>query len=175
MQSLTETLDTVLPLFADVVVRPRFGPEQVALEKAQQAGAIARRNDDPAGIARRAFAQAIYGPDSPYARTPEVWTVDAVTPRGAAAWHARYVVPQNTLLAVWGDFDADDMIQRLEDAFSGWQTPDGLHGARAADARDDDWPTRRSSWTGRMSTRARSCSGRRAWCSATTRTFPRSS
>ncbi len=123
MQSLTETLGTVLPLFADVVARPRFGPEQVALEKAQQAGAIARRNDDPAGIARRAFAQAIYGPDSPYARTPEVWTVDAVTPRAATAWHARFVVPQNTLLAVWGDFDTDDMIQRLEVAFASWQTP----------------------------------------------------
>ncbi|HEX9950212.1 MAG TPA: insulinase family protein, partial [Rubricoccaceae bacterium] len=76
MQSLSETLDTVLPLFADVLVRPRFDAGQVALAKAQQAAAIARRNDDPSAIARREFALALYGAESPYARIPQVWTVD---------------------------------------------------------------------------------------------------
>ncbi len=126
MRSLSETLDTVLPLFADVLARPRFDAGQLALAKSQQAAAIARRNDDPAGIARREFAAALYGADSPYGRVPQVWTVDAVAPRDAAAWHARYVVPQNTLVAVWGDFDSDDMVARLEAAFAGWSTPDGF-------------------------------------------------
>ena len=126
MRALSETLDTVLPLYAAVVTAPRFEAEQVALAKAQQAGAIARRNDDPAGVAGREFARALYGPDSPYGRTPEVWTVDAVSPADARAWHARYVVPANTLMAVWGDFETDDMVARLEAAFAGWTTPAGF-------------------------------------------------
>ena len=125
MRTLTETLDTVLPLFAAVLTAPRFEAGQVALAKAQQAGAIARRNDSPGAVARREFATALYGPDSPYARIPELWTVDAVTPQSAAAWHARAVVPANTHLAVWGDFDADAMLARLETAFAGWTTPAG--------------------------------------------------
>ena len=126
MQSLTETLDAVLPLFAAIVTRPRYEAEPVALAKAQQAGAIARRNDDPSGVARREFARALYGADSPYARVPEVWTVDAVSPADARAWHARYVVPANTQLAVWGDFDSDQMLERLEAAFGTWHTPAGF-------------------------------------------------
>ncbi|HEX8298462.1 MAG TPA: pitrilysin family protein, partial [Rubricoccaceae bacterium] len=47
----------------------------------------------------------------------------AVTPTDAASFHARYAVPANTLLAVWGDFDADEMLARLEAAFGDWQTP----------------------------------------------------
>jgi zinc protease len=126
MRALTETVDAVLPLFAAVITAPRFEAEPVALAKAQQASAIARRNDDPAGVAQREFALALYGADSPYARVPQVWTVDAVSRADAAAWHRRWVVPANTALAVWGDFDADDMVARLEAAFAGWQTPDGF-------------------------------------------------
>ncbi len=126
MRTLTETLDTVLPLFAAVLTQPRFDAEQVALARSQEAGAIARRNDNVGQVASREFAIALYGADSPYARIPQVWTVDAVSPADAAAWHARYVVPANTALAVWGDFDSDAMIARLEAAFAGWQTPAGF-------------------------------------------------
>ena len=125
MRTLTETLDTVLPLFAGVLTAPRFDAGQVALARSQQAAAIVRRNDSPAAVARREFARALYGAESPYARVPERWTVDAVTPASVSAWHARAAVPANTVLAVWGDFDADAMLARLESAFAGWATPAG--------------------------------------------------
>ena len=126
MRTLTETLDTVLPLFAAVLTQPQFDAEQVALARSQQAGAIARRNDNVSGVASREFAIALYGADSPYARVPQVWTVDAVSAADAAAWHARFVVPANTALAVWGDFEPEAMLARLEAAFAGWQTPEGF-------------------------------------------------
>lgn len=125
MRTLTESLDAVLPLFVDVLTRPRFEAGPVALAKTQQRSAIARRNDTPGSIAGRALDQALYGADSPFARTPDVWTVDAVSREDLAAWHARTVVPTQTSLAVWGDFDADAMAARLEAAFAGWTTPAG--------------------------------------------------
>ena len=126
MSALTETLGTALPLFAAVLTAPRFEAGPVALARAQLAGAIARRNDDPGEVAAREFATGLYGPESPYARVPEVWTVDAVSAADARAWHARHVVPANTFLAVWGDFDTDEMIERLDAALGAWQTPDGF-------------------------------------------------
>jgi len=125
MRTLSDHVGAVLPLFADVLRAPRFDAGRVAIARTAERDAIARRNDSPDEIAQRALFQTLYGADSPYGRTPEYWTVDAVDRDDAAAWHARHVVPANTRIAVWGDFDADDMARRLTEAFGDWTTPDG--------------------------------------------------
>src|SRR5690606_19972001 len=53
MRTLAEHVDEVLPLFASVLMAPRFEEEKVELAKTQTKSAIARRNDDPQGIATR--------------------------------------------------------------------------------------------------------------------------
>jgi predicted Zn-dependent peptidase len=125
MRALTETLDEVLPLFADVVRRPRFDAQQVTLAKTQQRASIARRNDNPQGIANRELGRALYGAESPYAAQTEYWTIDAVNRQSLVNWHERHVHPAATTLAVWGDFDADAMVARLEAAFGSWEAPAG--------------------------------------------------
>ena len=59
--TLTADLDTVFPLFAEVLREPAFAPEKFAIAKKQQQGGIARRNDDPRDIASREFNKLIYG------------------------------------------------------------------------------------------------------------------
>ena len=125
MRTLDESLTTVLPLFAAVLRVPRFEADPVALAKRQQRGTIARRNDNPQGVATRELIQALYGADSPYARQPEYWTVDAIDRGDLAAWHDAHVVPANTSIAVWGDFDTETMIAQLTDAFGDWEAPAG--------------------------------------------------
>lgn len=126
MNALTETADTVLPLFADVLLRPRFEADQVTLAKTQQKASIARRNDNPQGIANRKLSEALYGADSPYARSTEYWTIDAINRQSLVNWHAANVQPANLVLAVWGDFSSAEMITKLEDAFGAWRTPAGF-------------------------------------------------
>jgi predicted Zn-dependent peptidase len=126
MQTLAEHVDEVLPLFADVLMRPRFDEEQVELAMTQEKSAIARRNDNPQGIATRELFKLVYGPESPYARHPEYWTIGAVTRDDVAAFHERYVHPNNTYLAVWGDFDAAEMAAKIRAAFGGWEREAGF-------------------------------------------------
>ena len=126
MRTLAEHVDEVLPLFASVLMAPRFDDEQVALAKTQAESAIARRNDDPQGIATRELFALVYGPDSPYARYPEYWTVDAISRDDVAAYYARYVHPNNTSLALWGDFDAAEMAEKLRASFGGWTRAEGF-------------------------------------------------
>jgi zinc protease len=47
---LTEDLEAVFTLFADVIQRPAFASDKVDFLKNQYAGGIARRNDDPGGM-----------------------------------------------------------------------------------------------------------------------------
>jgi predicted Zn-dependent peptidase/outer membrane lipoprotein-sorting protein len=123
MSTLADHVDTVLPLFADVLRTPAFAEAKVQQAKSQQKSGISRRNDDARQIASREFDKVLYGADSPYARTPEYYTIDRITPQDLADFHAQYVQPSNVILSVWGDFDADAMKQRIREQFGDWEAP----------------------------------------------------
>jgi zinc protease len=115
-QNLDETLTPVI----DLLQHPAFREDKIGLAKMQMMTAIARRNDDPFGIAGREGAKLVYGADSPFARTAEYATVSAVTREDLLAWHKRYVHPNNMIVGVVGDFDAKAMEAKLRKAFGSW-------------------------------------------------------
>ena len=117
---LKADFDAVLAVFEDVLKNPEFRADKIALAKTNMRSAIARRNDNPLGIADREATRLGYGPDSPYARQPEYATVDAVTREDLLAWHQRHVHPNRIILAVVGDFDAPAMEGKLRKAFASW-------------------------------------------------------
>ena len=121
MSSLTETVDEVLPLFADVLMHPAFPEDKIDLAKTQSKSGIARRNDQAQSIVNREFDKLLYGADSPYARHTEYATIDAIERQDLIDFHGRYFLPNNTILGVWGDFDTDEMVAKLENAFAAWQ------------------------------------------------------
>ncbi len=119
--TLTEDLDTVFPLFAEVIRQPAFEPEKFTLAKNQQRGAIARRNDDPQEIAQREFDRIIYGETSPYGRISEYETLDNISREDAIAFYQEYVRPDGMILGIVGDFDSEEMKDRIQRAFGDWQ------------------------------------------------------
>lgn len=119
--TLTEDFDTVFPLFTEVLRQPAFAPEKLAIAKRQQQGAIARRNDNPDDIASREFDKVIYGETSPYARTIEYETLDNISREDTIDFYRTYVRPENIILGIVGDFNADEMIQRVQDSLGDWQ------------------------------------------------------
>jgi zinc protease len=119
--TLTEDLETVFPLFTEVLRQPAFAPDQLAILKNQQQGSIARRNDDPEAIAEREFNKVIYGSTSPYARTIEYDTINNISRQDAINFYQTYVRPENIILGIVGDFATEQMIERVENAFGNWQ------------------------------------------------------
>ncbi|MEM6648557.1 MAG: pitrilysin family protein, partial [Bacteroidota bacterium] len=120
LSTLKEHIDTVLPIFADVLQNPAFPQDKIDLAKTQTRTSISRRNDDPQQIANREFSQLLYGETSPYATTAEYYTIDAITRDDLVAFHARFFHPNNVILGVWGDFETDDMVAKLKAAFGAW-------------------------------------------------------
>ena len=119
--TLSEDLDTVFPLFAEVLRQPAFAADKFTLAKKQQQGAISRRNDDPGNIASREFNKVIYGKTSPYARTVEYETLDNISREDAINFYQTYVRPENIILGIVGDFDTEEMLERVQNAFGDWQ------------------------------------------------------
>ncbi|MGK7894125.1 MAG: M16 family metallopeptidase [Xenococcus sp. (in: cyanobacteria)] len=119
--TMTEDLDKVLELFAEVIRQPAFDPEQLQLILNQQKGVIARRNDNPQDISRREFNKLIYGAMSPYARTTEYETLDNISRQDVLDFYSEYIRPENMILGIVGDFDTDQMKAMVEAQFGDWQ------------------------------------------------------
>lgn len=119
--SLSYDLDTVFPLFAEVLQSPVFDNQQLDLQKNKLKGAIARRNDNPGQIASREFSKLIYGENSPYARTIEYKDLDKINREDLVNFYSKYVRPENIILGIVGDFDTAKMKSLIEKTFGNWQ------------------------------------------------------
>ncbi|MDY7015933.1 MAG: pitrilysin family protein [Cyanobacteriota bacterium] len=118
--ALSEDLNLVFKLFAEVAREPAFPQDKVDLAKKQAEGAIARRNDDPDGIASREFRKLIYGKTSPYARTVEYSTLGNIDRADLVQFYQTYFRPENTILGIVGDFDPAAMKALIEETFGDW-------------------------------------------------------
>ncbi|TAF10241.1 MAG: insulinase family protein [Nostocales cyanobacterium] len=120
-ESLSEDLETVFGLFAEVLREPAFAQEKLDLIKTQAKGAIARRNDDPGDIASREFRKLIYGQNSPYARTVEYATLDKITREDVLKFYQQYFHPNNMILGIVGDFNAKQMRSLIQTQLGDWK------------------------------------------------------
>jgi zinc protease len=118
---LKKDIDIGLEILADVLMNPAFREDKIMLAKIQHHSAIARRNDDVGSIAAREFQKLIYGPESVYARHTEYATIDNISRDDLIAFHKNFFGPNNMMLGIWGDFDTEEMITKIEKAFEGWE------------------------------------------------------
>ncbi|MDH7570005.1 MAG: pitrilysin family protein, partial [Armatimonadota bacterium] len=83
---------------------------------------IRRKNDHPAEVAGRVFAQTIYGKESPWAREPTLAGIRSIQREDLVAFHQRYFAPNNTVLAVVGDLSVEEMAQRVRRWLGDWES-----------------------------------------------------
>ncbi len=118
--ALRENAGTVLEIFKEVLTDPAFRQDKIDLVKTQLRGVIARRNDNPSGIASREFARILYGPDTPYGEIIEYENLDRIAREDLVAFYNRYYFPANTVIAIQGDFSSAEMKATIEKLFADW-------------------------------------------------------
>ncbi len=123
MNVLKEDFDQLLPIFVDVLMNPAFPQEKIDLAKKQAKSGISRRNDNVNSIVGREFDQLIYGENSVYGRVRQYETINNINREEIAAFHEENFVGENMMVGVVGDFDAEAMKEKLQEAFS--QIPAG--------------------------------------------------
>lgn len=120
MDVLKGDLDTVFPIWLDVLRNPAFRQEKIDLAKTQANTGISRRNDEPGGILGRETTKLGYGASSPYAQQAEYATINSITRDDLLNFHKQFVHPNNMIVSFIGDFDSAKMEKKLRDAFSSW-------------------------------------------------------
>jgi zinc protease len=120
-ECLSRDLDTVLPMFADVLREPAFREDKFQVAKQQLLEDLRRRNDEPRNIARREARRALFGPDHPYGRRYEPATVEKIVREDLVSFHKRFFKPRAVTLALSGDFEVKEMLAKLEGTFGDWE------------------------------------------------------
>ncbi len=128
LNSLSTNFDESFDLFMQMVRRPAFDSERFRVERDDMLTGMAQRNDQADGILAREWRALMYGRDHFEARVATEATVGNISTDDMRELHAEIFHPGNLIIAASGDFDAQDMLRRLEEACSGWQVRE-----RAAD------------------------------------------
>jgi zinc protease len=119
--ALKETVDPVLQTFKGVLTEPEFRQDKIDLLLSQVRSGIARRNDEPQGIAERELSAILYGRNTPYGWQTEYDDLDRIHREDLQAFYKRYYFPKNIMLAVYGDFSTNEMRDKLERLFGDWK------------------------------------------------------
>ena len=117
---LKSNLDRSLELFFEMLKNPGFDPERFELAKAQRLQGMERRNDQTGGIAGREFARLMRKGHFTSRQITKA-SLESVTLDSMRDFHSRYYHPSSFMFAAAGDFDTEEMVDRLSEALnSGW-------------------------------------------------------
>jgi zinc protease len=121
---LKADLPLVMEILADEVQRPRFAPDQVALQRSQLEVAIREALQDTGEVAERAFYAALYPEGHPLHNRPlgTLQSIAAITREHLVGFHRRYYRPDTLVLAVVGDVTADQVRELATKYFGDWRT-----------------------------------------------------
>jgi zinc protease len=123
LNCLSDNLDQALALFAEILRRPRFQEDRLALAKEQALQEMKKRNDESEDIESREWGILLYGERHFSNRFPTEASVRGITREDLLAFHRSYVHPANMVAAVSGAFSRPEMLRRLESAFAAWPSP----------------------------------------------------
>ena len=119
--ALTEHVDVVLDLMADVLLNPTFPDQEFGRYKTQTRAQLMQQRANPGFLAQERFSIVMAGdhPDGRVAPKPEV--LDKTSRNDLVAFHRARYVPDHAVIAVAGDISMADMMKKIEARFGDWK------------------------------------------------------
>jgi len=117
---LSKDLEEGLAILREVLTAPRFQDDKITLRKQQLLQAMRQRNDDSSAIDSREHGFLAFGEKFWANRYSTATSIDGIARGDIEKFHQRWFHPSNFVVAVSGDFDRNEMIQKLEKEFGDW-------------------------------------------------------
>lgn len=124
--TLRDDFPQAAALFAECFTRPTFPQDEFAKLQHLALGAIASRADDPHTEVSEVFLDNLPA-GSPYriVEGGKAESVKGLTAKDLQAYHAKYFVPNNMIVTVFGDIDPDEALAIVKKHFGGLEaSPD---------------------------------------------------
>jgi zinc protease len=119
--ALTEHVDVVLELIADVLLNPTFPEQEFARYKTQTRAQLVQQRANPGFLAQERFSIVMAGdhPDGRIAPSPAV--LDKTTRNDLMAFHRARYVPDHAVIAIAGDISMADAMKKVQARLGGWK------------------------------------------------------
>ena len=125
MVVMKDSFDAGLKMLSDMARQPAFAPAEIERQRQQMLSGQKVSVEDPGYIANSVFDRLVYG-FHPYGMpengTPE--TLAALTRDDLIAYHTRFFMPNNAILAIVGDVTAEEAFAAAKKVFGDWQKRD---------------------------------------------------
>ena len=124
---LTDSLETGLDLFADVLLRPSFPPDEIEKLRTERIAALKRREDNLSHKAFELFAQELF-PGHPY-RFQIIGSEESVGKVNRDAlrrYYETYAQASNAVLSIVGDVEPDQIVEAIASKLAAWQGPESV-------------------------------------------------
>lgn len=119
--TLTENIDAVLDLMADVLLHPSFPEQELARYKNQMRAQLVQMRANPGFLAQERFNQVMFR-DHPDGRTAAtVEALEKTTRESLMAFHKTHYVPDHGVIAIAGDITLADAVRKLEARLGAWK------------------------------------------------------
>jgi len=117
--AIDSELELALEVIADVLQRPAFDESRLIEEQRAVYDALAEEQDDPFTTPFEKVGEMLFG-NHAMGRDPHGTTegISRITPAHLVDFHSRYYVGSRTVISVVGNFDEDDVVDRLDDLMS---------------------------------------------------------
>src|SRR5262249_19737790 len=111
-----------LGLLFECLTQPKFPAMEFERQKIRLLNTIVEEQSQPENRAQQTFSELVYG-KHPYGRPSNGTekTVKPLTREDCLAFHRRVFVPNNTVLAIVGDFDSKDVVEEVKKLTAGWK------------------------------------------------------
>jgi zinc protease len=119
---LREDLESALELVSSALLEPVFPEEEIEKKRKETLLAIERQDEDWQAELMRLFRSHFFG-SHPYGHNPlgTEASVKRFTREDIMAFHARMARPERTVVAVYGDFRAGEVMKTVEKLFGKWR------------------------------------------------------
>ena len=101
--ALTEHIDAVLDLMAEVVTGPAFPEQELARYKAQTRAQLVQQRANPAFLAQERFSSIVAGAHPGGRLAPSLGALETTTRESLAAFHKARYIPDHGVIAIAGD------------------------------------------------------------------------
>lgn len=124
---LTDNLDQIMELFADIVLNPSFPAEEFNKYKTRAQAQLRSQRAQPNFLANEMFSRVMYGSHPAGRVSLSAEAIQKLTPEVLRRFHSLHYKPNNSIFAIVGDVNPAEIVARLEKTFGSWPGGDVPH------------------------------------------------
>ena len=118
---VAENVERMMSMLADVVIRPSFPENEVALHKRNRIQNLVVQRQDPAYLASEQFDRVVFG-SHPYAiASPSPASIEALNREKIEQFYRSHLRPRGSVVVIAGDFNLDRITETARALFSQWK------------------------------------------------------